>query len=135
MLLRALIVLMVSCFLSPASSAATLDPMTETRYGVPPVRHANGDIKRSAAVYKRFREQNACPSTGFYWTATYKGSCPGYEVNHDRALACGGVDAVFNMSYMRLDVKRLHDSYERKIQGRGILDTAACSPPPIGGIK
>lgn len=58
-------------------------------------RDKNGRIKRSAAAKHRFREKNPCPSTG-----RTSGRCPGYEVDHRRALACGGADSPGNMQWL-----------------------------------
>lgn len=110
--------------------ARAANPLTETRYCGAPVRDAAGTIVRSAVVKATFRRANPCPSTGLT-----HGACPNYSIQHPIPLACGGCDAVSNMEWMRNDVKKIHDSYERKIYGRGIPDTANCSSPPIGGIK
>jgi hypothetical protein len=97
----------------------------EHRYCGQPKRNAANEIIRSSAVRAEFQKQNPCPSTGLRF-----GSCPGYAVNHDRALACGGCDAIFNLSWMRNDAKKLHDSYERKIQG-GHVEGTDCGVPPV----
>lgn len=103
-----------------ASLALAQDP----RYGGPPERNADGSIKRSRAVLREFQRIHPCPSTG-----KTTGACPRWSVNHAIPLACGGVDAVVNLIWMRNDVKRLHDRYERRIFGANppIADTAACT--------
>jgi hypothetical protein len=104
--------------------------MEETRYCGQPVRDADGRIVRAYAVYTAFRSVHPCPSSGLT-----NGPCFGWQVNHVIPLACGGCDAVSNMEWMRNDVKKLHDGYERKLYGLNIPDTANCSSPPPGGIK
>ena len=98
------------------------DQFAETRYcGV--VRNADGTIHRSTAVLVVFQKIHPCPSTG-----KTVGVCPGWSRNHDIPLACGGCDSVSNISWMRNDVKKLVDSYERKINALNppVPDTAAC---------
>lgn len=116
--------------LAAISYATSHDPrFVETRYCGEPKRNAAGEIIRSSAVRAAFQSQNPCPSNG-----NREGPCPGYAANHDRPLACGGCDAVSNMSWMRLDAKKIHDSYERKIYG-GRIQTASCTAVPEGGIR
>ena len=98
--------------------------LVETRYCWPIVRDANGVIVRSAAVYREFRKIYPCPTTGL----TY-GPCAGWAANHDRPLACGGCDHLANLSWMRDDAKKLHDSYERKIYGK--YPNTNCTAPPL----
>jgi hypothetical protein len=97
----------------------------EHRYCGPPKRDANNRIVRSSAVRSEFQRQNPCPSTGLPF-----GSCPGYKANHNWPLANGGCDAVFNLSWMRDDVKKLHDSYELKIHC-GKDPGTRCDPLPV----
>lgn len=98
--------------------------LIETRYGDAPKRDANGRILRRAAVIAAYKKIHPCPSTGLYGA----GACPGWALNHDKPLACGGRDAVSNLSYMRNDVKKLVDSYEREINALDppVDGTAAC---------
>lgn len=107
---------------------AWADPMIETRYCGAPVRNADGTIHRSATVLAAFKRIHPCPSTGLT-----TGACAGWAVNHDRPLACGGCDAVSNMSWMPLDVKSCFaphcvDRYERRINALNppLPDTANC---------
>jgi hypothetical protein len=55
-------------------------------------RNAKGKIKRSREAKPQFERQNPCPSTG-----KFTGSCPGYVVDHRKALAEGGADEPSNM--------------------------------------
>lgn len=128
-MIRLLLLFVVIGFLSGVSSPTYSNETTETRYCGTPKRDANGTIVRSSRVYWAFRRLYPCPATGLR-----TGACPGWSVNHDLPLACGGCDSVSNSSWMRNDVKKLHDSYERKIYG-GYFETPACTQAPVGGLK
>jgi hypothetical protein len=113
--------------------AAMLDPaLIETRYIDPATEHVmrlkDGSIRRRADVLRAFQAIHPCPSTGLT-----TGKCPGWEMNHDRSLACGGRDAVSNLSWMPIDIKTCAgahcvDRYERKINALAVPvpDTANC---------
>ncbi len=75
-------------------------------------RDADGRIKRSKAAIMAFRRQWPCPATG-----KKTGACPGWALNHSVPLDCGGCDVSQNLEWMRNDVKRVHDTYERKVYG------------------
>ena len=98
--------------------------LTETRYCGAPVRNADGTIKRDPKVIYAYRKANACPTTGKFGM----GACPKWSLNHPKPLACGGCDKVDNLIWMRNDVKKLVDSYERKISASTPPqpDTGAC---------
>jgi hypothetical protein len=107
---------------------ANLDPKVDYRYCGPPKRNAKGEIIRSSSVLKKFQEIHPCPSTQLT-----VGACPGWAKNHDVSLACGGCDAVFNISWIPVDTKACAgphcvDRYERKINALSppVPDTAAC---------
>ena len=51
--------------------------------------------KRSSSAKNNFRKAHPCPSTG-----KTTGSCPGYHVDHQIPLACGGADAAYNMQWL-----------------------------------
>ncbi|MEY8688313.1 MAG: hypothetical protein AB9M53_00355 [Leptothrix sp. (in: b-proteobacteria)] len=111
----------------PAGRA--LSPLTEYRYCGAPVRLKDGSIRRRADVLAAFQLLHPCPSTGLT-----TGACPGWAKNHDRSLACGGCDAVSNLSWIPTDVKACAgphcvDRYERKINATAPPqpDTAACA--------
>lgn len=111
---------------TPNALLSNVDPdLIETRYDGAPKRDASGRILRRSAVIAAYKRLYPCPSTGLYGA----GACPGWALNHDKPLACGGRDAVSNLSYMRNDVKKLVDSYEREINALNppIDDTAACA--------
>lgn len=98
--------------------------LIETRYCGPPKRDAFGVIIRRADVITAYKAAHPCPSSGLYG----RGKCENYSLNHPMPLACGGCDSVSNLMYMRNDVKKIIDGYERKISARNppIDDTAAC---------
>lgn len=52
-------------------------------------------IERSRAEVRAFRAENPCPSTG-----RTRGACPGWAVDHVRALCAGGEDARTNMQWI-----------------------------------
>lgn len=103
------------------------DPLTEIRYCGPPVRLADGSIRRRADVLAAFRRAHPCPPT-----LRTTGACPGWSMNHIVPLACGGCDAVWNLQWLPNDLKsasgtHMIDRFERKIYGASIPDTAACT--------
>lgn len=117
----ALLFLVMSLLAGAALSQSTA--LTETRYCGAPKRDASGGIIRRADVIAAYKKVHPCPSTGLYG-----GACPGWALNHNIPLACGGCDAVSNLSFMRADAKAIVDSYERKINAAKppFPDTAAC---------
>ncbi len=50
---------------------------------------------RDPTVRYEFRKANPCPSTG-----KTTGRCPGYHIDHVRALMLGGRDEVANMQWL-----------------------------------
>ena len=73
----------------------------------PPARDANGRIHRSRAAIAAFKAGHLCPSTG----RTY-GACPGFTIDHIRALACGGADTPENMQYQTTEDAKVKDRWE-----------------------
>jgi hypothetical protein len=59
------------------------------------VRHSHGKSKRDPAQRHAFMKTHPCPSTG-----KTSGACPGYQVDHRTALACGGADSPENMQWL-----------------------------------
>lgn len=96
--------------------ATDLDPYQDYRYcGQNIARDADGKIYRSKKVLAAFKKIHPCPVTG----KTY-GACPGWAIDHDWSLACGGCDAVFNLMWMRNEIKSCaadycKDRYELKM--------------------
>lgn len=72
-------------------------------------RNAKGQIKRRREAKRQFERQNPCPSTG-----KTSGSCPGYVVDHRRALAAGGADEPSNMQWQTSADAKAKDKLERK---------------------
>lgn len=107
---------------------AQLNPLEELRYCGPPVRLADGSIRRRADVLAAYRKRHPCPATQLF-----KGACPKWSLNHVVPLACGGCDAVWNLQWLPDDIKSSSnphavDRFERKINAATppIPDTAAC---------
>ena len=57
-------------------------------------RDSRGRIKRSASARRAFRRTHPCPATG-----STRGPCPGYVIDHVKALKHGGADAPANMQW------------------------------------
>ena len=120
--------LLVTLALSTCVHAQTLDPKVDIRVGQSVIRTPAGVIKRSTAVIAAFQKIHACPSTG-----AHIGACPGWAVDHVIPLACGGVDAVYNMQWLPDQVKSCagwcKDRWERKIYASEppALDSPACA--------
>jgi len=86
-------------------SYGTRSPRTST-YAVQ--RDSHGRIKRSAAAKNDFKRQHPCPSTG-----RSSGACPGYVIDHVRALECGGPDTSSNMQWQTVADGKAKDKTER----------------------
>ncbi len=71
-------------------------------------RGKHGRIKRSEAAKSAFKRQHPCPATG-----TSTGRCPGYVVDHVRALECGGADDPGNMQWQSAAAAKAKDRTER----------------------
>ena len=70
-------------------------------------RDGRGRIARSTQARDEFRQNNPCPSTG--WTS---GKCPGYVVDHVRALKHGGADVPGNMQWQSVAAAKAKDRVE-----------------------
>ncbi len=68
----------------------------------------HGEIKRSKAARDAFERKSPCPSTG-----RTSGRCPGYIVDHVKALECGGADAPSNMQWQTVTEAKAKDKTER----------------------
>ena len=55
-------------------------------------------LPRDAQQKQTFRKQNPCPSNG-----TIRGACPGWQIDHSRALMNGGEDRPSNMQWLATD--------------------------------
>jgi len=71
--------------------------------------HAQAEYKRSYKAKSQFKQSHPCPSTG-----RSKGSCPGYIIDHIKALACGGADHPSNMQWQTKADAKAKDKWERR---------------------
>lgn len=106
----AAVVLMWSC--SGMTFGHGLDPLQDYRRcnagGAEVKRDADGRIARSSAVLVAFKRMYPCPSTG-----ERSGACPGWNINHTIPLSQGGCDAVYNLDWMPVEIKRCGEWYCR----------------------
>jgi len=65
-------------------------------------------IVRSQAAKNQFKAANPCPANG-----SRHGNCPGYVIDHIKALACGGADDPSNMQWQSLAAGKEKDTWER----------------------
>ena len=80
-------------------------PNTRRASGVRRDRH--GRIARSGEAKWRFRRSHPCPSTG-----RSRGACPGYVIDHVRALKHGGADDPSNMQWQTKAAAKAKDRWE-----------------------
>ena len=74
---------------------------------------ANAAQPRSASAKHAFQRNHPCPSTG-----QPRGKCPGYIIDHIKALACGGPDSPDNMQWQTVSDAKAKDKWERKECGK-----------------
>jgi hypothetical protein len=74
-------------------------------------------IDRSRAARAEFVRSNPCPATG-----KISGACPGYQVDHVRALCAGGTDHASNMAWLTIE------EHKRKTRG----DVGVCRAQKAG---
>ena len=67
-----------------------------------------GHAHRSIAARNAFKRAHPCPANG-----KGSGPCPGYVVDHIKALACGGADAPANMQWQTVADGKAKDKVER----------------------
>ena len=91
---------------TPLPSGTTGNP--ETLTPAPGPRDSHGRLKRSPAAKAAFKRQDPCPATG-----RPAGPCPGYVIDHIKALACGGADTPGNMQWQTLAEGKAKDKWER----------------------
>ena len=70
-------------------------------------RDAHGKIARSVKAKDDFKRSHPCPSTG-----RKSGACPGYVIDHVRALKHGGQDAPSNMQWQTTAAANAKDRTE-----------------------
>lgn len=100
-----------------AVHSQTLSPLVDYRYLGTVARNTSGDTARSTAVIYAFRKKWRCPSTGLHL-----GGCEGWAIDHVVPLACGGVDAVYNLQWLPNEAKNTasplaKDRFERVVYG------------------
>lgn len=71
---------------------------------------ASAGEHRSPAAVREFKKHHPCPAT----VSHSKRSCPGYVVDHVKALACGGADHYTNMQWQTVADGKAKDKWERK---------------------
>ncbi len=70
-------------------------------------RDKRGRIKRSARAKNEFKKAHPCPTTG-----KSTGACPGYVIDHVRALKRGGEDKPSNMLWQTKEAAKAKDRWE-----------------------
>ena len=70
-------------------------------------RDSRGRIKRNPEAKLEFRKTHPCPSTG-----KTSGPCPGYVIDHIKALKRGGADRPYNMQWQTTQAARAKDRIE-----------------------
>lgn len=66
-----------------------------------------GQIHRSETAKNDFKRQHPCPSTG-----KTSGTCPGYVIDHVKALKHGGADDPSNMQWQTIAEGKAKDKWE-----------------------
>lgn len=64
---------------------------------------------RDHKAVAEFKRQQPCPATG-----KARGACPGWVVDHVKALACGGRDHPDNLQWQTVVDAKAKDKWERK---------------------
>ena len=70
-------------------------------------RDGHGRIARDPHAKEAFRKSHACPATGKRY-----GACPGWVVDHIRALKHGGADDPSNMQWQTRAAAKEKDKWE-----------------------
>lgn len=83
-------------------------------------RDYNDKIARDQRVLREFKREYPCPSTKLRF-----GPCPGWNIDHIIPLACGGCDAMGNLQWLPVEIKRCagtvcKDRWEHKVYCRRI---------------
>ena len=110
------VALLAGCALC-APEPVALNPLVDYRQSGQVYRTDNGKTARSGQVLAAFREKYPCPATG-----KSAGACPGWAIDHVIPLACGGVDAVYNLQWLPDAIKSAKgasskDHFERVVYG------------------
>ena len=78
---------------------------TRDANGIP--RDEHGRIARSESARAAFMREHPCPCTG-----RTSGPCPGYVIDHIRALKHGGSDTPSNMQWQTVEAAKAKDRIE-----------------------
>ena len=70
---------------------------------------ADAHTTRSMSAKRAFARDVACPATGLH-----KLPCPGFVIDHVKALACGGADNKSNMQWQTIAAGKEKDKWERR---------------------
>lgn len=70
--------------------------------------------KRSTSAKHEFMREHPCPASQPH--KPY--SCPGYVIDHVKALACGGMDHSSNMQWQTVAEAKAKDKWELKECGK-----------------
>ena len=92
---------------SPQTSAYTKSSTTKSKYCKTCARDSHGHIKRSEQAREAFKHSHPCPSTG-----KSSGPCPGYVIDHVKALKHGGADDPSNMQWQTKGAAKEKDKWE-----------------------
>lgn len=132
MILRFLFMLAVTCFLSVALYAATLEQTTDwtdQKCCENPRYDWRGKIIRSSTAVRHFKLTHICPSTLVMADAP----CPDYDIDHVHPLARCGRDHPTNMQYLKKTIKSCAGT---ECKDRWELKAYKCPVRlPIGGIQ
>jgi hypothetical protein len=115
--MRNLVLAILLCLAAAVASPQVLDPLHDYRFSGEVVREGDGTTKRSTKVINAFKRQWPCPVNG-----KRSGACPGWAIDHIIPLACGGVDAVYNLQWLPNEIKSAKgafskDHFERRVYG------------------
>ena len=92
---------------------------------------AQANIIRSQTAKNHFKANHPCPTNG-----NRHGSCPGYVIDHIKALACGGADAPINMQWKSIESGKEKDAWERiGCKTKSTIKLAAISTDYYTGAK
>jgi hypothetical protein len=89
------------------SSNSTSTRSHRSTYCARCARDSRGRIKRNPEAVREFRSNHPCPSTG-----STRGGCPGYVVDHTKALKHGGSDTPGNMEWQTREAAKAKDRTE-----------------------
>jgi len=92
---------------SGARKAGRAQRFSNNRAALAVQHDSRGRIKRSSGAKTEFKKSQPCPSTG-----KSSGTCPGYVIDHVKALERGGADAPRNMQWQTVKDAKAKDRTE-----------------------